>query len=159
VFWRVAFHRDRSSGSFARASPFYIYTDPDRAKTLVDFRIQSLPGARENAEDYGYSGARYGWESDDRGRDSCAAWQYRDHQIHVTADVVYGMVHYARAVNNTDYLKSEASDVLLETSRYWLQRMDVRDGDDHPSLLGVMGPDEYSPVTLKPGSTAVHELV
>lgn len=53
--------------------PFYLYTDPARARTLVDFRVQSLPGAIENARRYGYGGARYAWESDDRGTESCAA--------------------------------------------------------------------------------------
>lgn len=34
--------------------------------------------------------------------------------------------------------------MLVETARYWLDRVDVRHADDHPSLLGVMGPDEYT---------------
>jgi len=127
--------------------PFYAYTDPPRAKTLVDFRVHSLPAARANAASYGYTGAKFAWESDGNGREACALWPYRDHEVHVTADVVYAMAHYAAAAADPGYLAGPASEVILETARYWLQRIDRRPGDDHPSLLGVMGPDEYKPIT------------
>ena len=127
--------------------PFYLYSDPERAKTLVEFRVQSLDGACENARKYGYGGARYAWESDPSGRECCPNWQYADHEIHVTADVVYGLVHYATAVGDKAYLNGPAARVLVETGRYWLQRLDRRTGDDHLSLLGVMGPDEYTPIS------------
>jgi kojibiose phosphorylase len=125
--------------------PFFLYTDPPRARTLVDFRVHSLPGARANAAALGYPGARYAWESDGDGREACALWPYRDHEVHVTADVVYAMAHYARAAE-PEYLRGPAAEVILETARYWMQRIDRRLGDDYPSLLGVMGPDEYTPI-------------
>lgn len=37
--------------------------------------------------------------------------------------------------------------MIVETARYWLDRIDWRKGDDYPSLLGVMGPDEYTPIS------------
>ena len=126
--------------------PFFLYTDPARARTLVDFRVQALPGARDNAKASGYRGARYPWESDDQGHEGCPSWQYRDHEIHVTADVVYGFAHFAHAAD-ANYLKGPAATALVETARYWLDRVDVRTGDNHPSLLGVMGPNEYAPLT------------
>lgn len=127
--------------------PFFVYTDPARARTLVDFRVQSLPGARANAARYGYAGARYAWESDATGLECCPNWQYADHEVHVTADVAYGLVHYARAAADPAYLRGPAAAVLVETARYWLQRLDWRPGDEGPSLLGVMGPDEYTPIS------------
>ena len=126
--------------------PFFLYTAPARARTLVDFRVRSLPAAMANAKSYGYPGARYATESDADGAECCPNWQYRDHEIHVTADVVYAFVHYAKAAQ-ADYLAGAPRNVLLETARYWLARMDRRQGDDYPSLLGVMGPDEYAPIT------------
>ncbi len=127
--------------------PFFTYTMPSRAKDLTDFRIQSLEGARQNAKKYGYPGARYAWESDDKGNECCPCWQYADHEVHVTADVVYGIAHLDRAVPEWKYLEKEAAEVVVETAKYWLSRMNTRDGDDFPSLLGVMGPDEYSPIS------------
>jgi kojibiose phosphorylase len=126
--------------------PFYLYTDPPSARTLVDFRVGSLPGARANAAAAGYRGARFAWESDHEGRERCALWPYRDHEVHVTADVAYAMVHYARAADE-GYLRGPAAEVLVETARYWLDRVSRRPGDDHLSILGVMGPDEYCPLS------------
>ena len=127
--------------------PFYLYTDPPRARTLADFRVNTLAGARDNAGRYGYEGARYAWESDAEGRECCPNWQYADHQVHVTADVVYGLAHHARGSGDDDYLRGPAAEVVVETARYWMQRLDWRSGQDHPSLLGVMGPDEYTPIS------------
>lgn len=127
--------------------PFFLYTDPARGKMLTDFRIRTLAGARRNAAEYGYSGARYPWEGDAQGLDQCPNWQYRDHEVHVTADVVYGLAHTARATNDPAYLTDDAREVLRETARYWLDRVDWRPGEGYPSLLGVMGPDEYTPIS------------
>jgi trehalose/maltose hydrolase-like predicted phosphorylase len=126
--------------------PFYLYTAPECARTLVDYRVNTLAGARKNAHRYGYAGARYAWESDADGNECCPNWQYADHEVHVTADVVYGLAHYARAVDD-DYLRGRAAEVVVATARYWMQRLDWRVGEDHPSLLGVMGPDEYTPIS------------
>lgn len=127
--------------------PFYLYTDPARARTLVDFRVRTLAGAQANARRYGYHGARYAWESDPLGRECCPNWQYADHEVHVTADVVYGLAHYARATGDREYLRGPAAKVIVETARYWLERLDRRRGERHFSLLGVMGPDEYTPIS------------
>ncbi len=143
--------------------PFYLYTDPPRARSLVEFRLNTLDGARRNARRYGYPGARYAWESDPAGDECCPNWQYADHEVHVTADVVYGLAHYltARGLDLGGVPASSPGDaddpwpadapriveLLRETGRYWLARLDRRPGDDHPSLLGVMGPDEYTPIS------------
>jgi kojibiose phosphorylase len=129
--------------------PFFLYTAPEKARTLADFRVQSLPGARSNAQRYGYPGARYAWESDAGGLECCPNWQYADHEVHVTADVVYGLAHYAAAADG-EYLRGPAGVVLVETARYWMERVDWvagPDGTRRPALLGVMGPDEYKPIT------------
>ena len=39
--------------------PFYLYTDPARAKTLVEFRLNTLEGARENVAPVGFPEARF----------------------------------------------------------------------------------------------------
>ncbi|MBK8020631.1 MAG: glycoside hydrolase family 65 protein [Chloroflexi bacterium] len=127
--------------------PFFLYTDPARGKMLTDFRIGTLDGARKNAASFGYGGARYPWEGDSDGIEQCPNWQYRDHEVHVTADVVYGLAHTGQATGDAGYLEREAAGVLRETAAYWLERVDWRPGEDHPSLLGVMGPDEYAPIT------------
>lgn len=128
--------------------PFFIHTDPGRARTLVDFRVAAVEGAIRNAAKAGYPGAKYAWESDPAGDECCPNWQYADHEIHITADVVYGLAHFASATGDEAFLRSgKVRRVLAETARYWMARMDRRPGENHPSILGVMGPDEYTPIS------------
>ncbi|MFP4352663.1 MAG: glycosyl hydrolase family 65 protein [Puniceicoccaceae bacterium] len=123
--------------------PFFLYTDPPAARKLLEFRLRTLDGACANARRFGYPGARFAWESDADGAENCAAWEYRDHEIHVTADIVYALAHYA-ANRPGDPLLEESAGLIVETARFWAARCNTRPGDDHPSLLGVMGPDEYA---------------
>lgn len=125
--------------------PFFIYTQPEQARKLLAYRFHKLPGARENARRYGYAGARYPWESLASGTEQCSNWQYADLEIHVTADIVYGMWHYFAATGDKPFLFEKALPVMVETARYWISRADRKDGKIQ--LLGVMGPDEYLPFT------------
>jgi trehalose/maltose hydrolase-like predicted phosphorylase len=126
--------------------PFFAYTDIERARELAEFRIESLPGAKRNAHRFGYPGARFAWESDASGDECCMVWQYRDHEVHITADVVYALVHQALAA--AEQLSDETKSVILESARYWKGRIDWRAGEQIcPDLLGVMGPDEYAPLS------------
>ncbi len=126
--------------------PYFLYTEPDSARTLVDFRVRNLEAAKQNAISQGYRGAKYPWFTDTSGLERCPLWQYADHQVHVTADIVYAIAHYATAADES-YLKGPAAEVIVETARYWMDRIDHRPGDDHVSILGVMGPDEYMPLS------------
>lgn len=125
--------------------PFYIYTQPEQAKKLVEYRYNTLAGAKKNAEKYGYRGARYPWESCISGEEQCPNWQYADHEIHVTADVIFGLLLYCRITGDERFLEEKGLKMMTETARYWGDRVEVRDGSYH--LTGVMGPDEYLPFT------------
>jgi len=127
--------------------PFYLYTAPEKAKSLVDFRVNNLEEAKKLAAEFGYRGARFPWESDADGRECCSNFQYADHEIHVTGAVAYGVAHYFNAIGGLEQASDEAASLAVETARYWMDRIDYRKGDDAPSILGVMGPDEYAPIT------------
>ncbi|HHV99923.1 MAG TPA: glycoside hydrolase family 65 protein [Clostridiaceae bacterium] len=122
--------------------PFFIYTNPDTAKALAEFRINTLDGAKRNAEKYGYNGAKYPWESSVTGDEQCPNWQYADHEVHINADVVFGLWHYYSATEEEDFLV-KAAPVFVETARYWISRVEFR-SDGSINLNGVMGPDEYT---------------
>jgi len=124
--------------------PFFIYSNPEAAKNLVLYRYNTLKGARQNAANYGYKGARYAWESGLTGVEQCPNWQYADHEVHITADVAYGLWHYYKATNDIRFLIDYGFEVLIETARYWVSRVYKNASGDF-DLSGVMGPDEYSP--------------
>ena len=126
--------------------PFYLYTSPDEARTLCDYRIQSLSGAKRVAKGYGYRGARYAWTADPAGDECCGPWVFRETQIHATADVVYGLAHWARTACDETYVTGPAGETVLEAARYFLDRVDRIPGDETPHYLGVMGADEFTPL-------------
>ncbi|MEK3879474.1 glycoside hydrolase family 65 protein [Paenibacillus sp. FSL M7-0420] len=126
--------------------PFFLHTHPQAARNLLLFRYHTLDGARSNARKYGYRGARYAWESSLGGEEQCANWQYADHEIHITADIVYALYHYVRATGDDEFLEHYGIDILVETARYWCGRVDWNQ-EGTAELLGVMGPDEYLPFT------------
>jgi len=124
--------------------PFYLYTDPERARALVDFRVNALSRARKIAAAQGFRGARYPWESDDRGDECCPNPIYAEQEVHVTGDVVYAMAH-ADAALGGGYLEGPAAAAVVEAARYWVDRIESGAGGESPGLLRVMGPDEYTP--------------
>ncbi len=126
--------------------PFFIHTNPEAARNLIMFRYNTLEGAKKNARAYGYEGARYPWESSITGDEQCPCWQYGDHEVHITADIIYAMMHYVNATKDYDFIYNYGIDMMVETARYWVQRVDWNQ-EGYYELLGVMGPDEYLPMT------------
>jgi alpha,alpha-trehalose phosphorylase len=62
-------------------------------------------------------------------------------QIHVTADVAYGIWRYWEATRDDDFLNGPGAEILFETARFWASR--VERGERHLHIRGVVGPDEY----------------
>ena len=81
------------------------------------------------------------------GKEESAGWQYADHEIHITADVIYALWHYYCQTDDWEFMKQYGIEMLVETARYWVERVDVNPVNQSINLLGVMGPDEYLPFT------------
>jgi len=127
--------------------PFYIYTQPALAKMTGLYRYGTLDGARRSAKAHNYIGARSPWQTDRYGDEVCSLFEYADHEIHITADIVVGLWHYYLNSLDKDYLYNYGLEIILETSRYWTTRVDKLRGRPGWHILGVMGPDEYKPIT------------
>ena len=114
--------------------PYFTYTHPEIARTLLEYRYHNLYGARIKAKENGYEGAMYPWECawvDDgevtplyMGADIVTGeitkvWTgLIEH--HITADIVYAIDNYYRVTNDDDYME-----------RYGYE------------IRNVIGPDEY----------------
>ena len=133
--------------------PFYLHTEPALARNALLYRQHTLPGARERARDAGFEGAAFAWESTVTGEDVTPdkirlKTTGRDipiftgtQQIHVTADVAYGVWRYWDATHDRAFLAGAGAELLFETARYWMTRS-VADGSRY-HIRGVVGPDEY----------------
>lgn len=124
--------------------PFFIYTNHVTARTTPMYRYRTLDAARKLTAEAHYRGARYPWMGDVNGDETCPLFEYAEHQVHVTSDVIIGMWHYVRETDDTDFLYNQGLEMLLETSRYWVERVDRLKGRPGYHILGVMGPDEYT---------------
>jgi len=127
--------------------PFYIYTQPALAKMTGLYRHGILDGARRSAKAMNYIGARYPWQTDRNGDEVCSLFEYADHEIHISADIVVGLWHYYLNTLDKDFLYNYGLEIIIETSRYWTNRATKVKGRPGWHIYGVMGPDEYKPFT------------
>jgi trehalose/maltose hydrolase-like predicted phosphorylase len=133
--------------------PFFIFTWPDAARTLLMYRYHTLDAARAKAADQGYRGALYAWESAASGHEATASTARgpegkvipiftgkRAH--HISADIAYALWQYWRATGDHGFFIHSGAEIVLETARFWASRA-RREPDGHYHIRGVVGPDEY----------------
>ncbi len=136
--------------------PFFLNVDIQAAKSIVEYRIKTLRGALEKAQSYGYQGAFYPWESQENGIEACTDYNvtdvftgrkvrtyFRDKQIHISADVVYGLWLYYERTKDEMILLNGGADVILACARFYQDRSYWNINKKRAEYLDVLGPDEY----------------
>ncbi len=117
---------------------------PERAKTLLAYRISKLDRARAHAKALGHKcGALYPWRT--IAGDECSShYPTGSAQYHINGDIAYALGLYVAATGDENF-RSEAAEMLFETARIWLEigTFDARRGGAF-CIHGVTGPDEYS---------------
>ena len=126
--------------------PFCLLTDPEAARNLLDFRVRTLPAAREHAKKMNASGARYPWMVSLDGSEQCESWDIGCSELHVTADIAYAAGQYLEWTHDTDFLLHGGAEMLVETARFWPGRYSPSP-DGRVNLLFCKGPDEYCGIT------------
>jgi trehalose/maltose hydrolase-like predicted phosphorylase len=133
--------------------PFYIYTWPKAARTLLLYRFRTLEAARAKAAQMGYRGALYAWESADTGEEATPTYvRGPDGQVipirngveeqHISADVAYAVWQYWQATEDLPFLLDAGAEIILETARFWASRAAL-EADGRYHIRNVIGPDEY----------------
>jgi trehalose/maltose hydrolase-like predicted phosphorylase len=133
--------------------PFFLFTAPEVARSMVLHRHRTLDAARGRARALGFRGALYARESagaetaPEEGRGAGGRRVSRPAATcapHVSADVAHAVWTYWRATGDDRFFAEAGVEILVETARFWASRVSVdRDGSGH--ILGVVGPDEYHP--------------
>jgi trehalose/maltose hydrolase-like predicted phosphorylase len=135
--------------------PFFLLTDQKVAISLSEYRIKTLPGALKKASEFGQKGAFYAWESQDSGEEACSLYNvsdaitgkpirtyFADKQIHISADVGWGILNTFEITNDFDLLKNGGLETLLRIAEFYINyAQEGNDGFYH--LNDVIGPDEY----------------
>jgi len=99
--------------------PFLIYTSPRIAKNLLRFRYNMLPQARARAKELGHRGAMFPWRTIS-GEEASAYYAAGTAQYHINADIMYGLRKYVQATGDEAFLRDCGGEMLVETSRLWL---------------------------------------
>ena len=126
--------------------PFFLLTDPAAARSLMQYRVNCLPQAREHARRMNSAGARYPWMASYDGSEQCESWDIGASEVHVTADVVYALDLYARVTGDAAFAR-QAEEVYIEMARFWRSRYTPAPDGTSFNLLFCKGPDEYCGIT------------
>lgn len=134
--------------------PFYLYTLPDAAKNILLYRYKRLDAARQIADENGYKGAMFPWESAGTGKDETPN-RAKDldgkiikihtgsHEHHITADIAFAFYHYYNVTHDEKFFKDYGYEVIIEAARFWASRVRYNKTKRKYEIKNVIGPDEF----------------
>ena len=122
--------------------PYYLFNNPEAAKSLLMYRYNTLPQARDRAKELDCKGACYPI-STINGHESCTLWQHASLQMQPSTAVAYGIYHYVNVTGDTEFLYREGVEMLVEVCRYLVTRGQWSADGKHFGYYAVMGPDEF----------------
>lgn len=127
--------------------PVFIYTNPELAKSLLDYRYNTLNEARNRAKILGhYKGALYPWRTIN-GKEASTYYPLGTAQYHINADISYAFKLYVDVTGDYDYLIDKAAEILCETARVWADVGCFAESRDNKyCICAVTGPDEYNAI-------------
>ena len=131
--------------------PFFIYTQPKVARTLLMYRYNTLDGARQNAISENFRGAKYAWESAADGLETTPKWfpdmkqriYTGEEEIQITSDICYAVIKYITTTDDMEFFLNYGLEIVLETARFWASRFEYNSNEDRYELSKVIGADEF----------------
>lgn len=134
--------------------PFFIYTRPEVAKSLLMYRYNTLEGARRNAATNGFKGAQFPWESADEGIEVTPKWGIDyvgnpvriwtgDEEYHINSDITFGIWEYYRTTGDRAFLINYGLEIFFDTAKFWQTRVEYNKDMDRYEISRVIGPDEF----------------
>lgn len=135
---------------------FFLMTDPEVARKLIKYRIDTLAGAKSKAASYGCKGAFYPWESQEGGFDACSDYNvtdvftgrplrtfFKDKQVHISSAVVYGITKYIEWTNDTSILNEGGFETIIECAKFYQGLLLKKVSGKNYEIHDIIGPDEY----------------
>jgi kojibiose phosphorylase len=133
--------------------PFLTLTQPALARNLLTYRYHTLLGARRKAQEAGYSGAMYAWESATTGDEVTPRWLRAENgdvvriwcgdiEVHINTDIAYAAWHYWLYTGDDEWMRDYGAEIILDTSVFWESRVDWNTQRHCYDIRHVIGPDE-----------------
>ena len=125
--------------------PPLLLLNPPIARSLVNYRVNRLAPARRRAENYGYRGAMFPWESDDTGEEATPPFALTGpFEHHITADVGIACWNFFRVTRDSSWLRQKGYPVLAAVADFWVSRA-TPNADGSYSINNVVGANEFAP--------------
>lgn len=123
--------------------PFFLFTNPELAKNLLEYRYSILENARNRAIEMGHNkGVLFPWRTING--DECSPFfPAGTAQYHINADIAYSIIQYTEATDDFQFLIDKGMEMLIEISRLMFDVGHFR-RDGLFCIDAVTGPDEYT---------------
>jgi alpha,alpha-trehalase len=134
--------------------PFLNLRFPELTRALLLYRYRRLRQARWAAEEAGYRGAMFPWQSGSDGRDETPRMLFNPRsgrwmpdnsrlQRHVGIAVAYNVWLYYQVTDDIEFMSFYGAELILEIARFFASLAEYSHTRDRYEIRGVMGPDEY----------------
>lgn len=124
--------------------PVLVVNQPQRAKSLLEYRYNILDSARKRSLELGHTkGAAYPWRTIS-GIECSGYFPASTAQYHINADIAYAFYMYYQYTNDILFMVEKGLEVIFETARIWIQIGNFFNGEFH--IHEVTGPDEYTAI-------------
>ncbi len=138
---------------------------PDITRALLQYRYRRLPRACRAAEEAGYAGAMFPWQSGSNGREQAQTlhlnpasgrWVPDSSQLerHINLAIAYNIWQYYQVTGDKEFIFFYGAEILIKIARFWAEKARYNSSMDRYEILKVMGPDEFHdsyPDSSEPG--------
>jgi len=134
---------------------------PELTRSLLMYRYRRLPEARCNAEEQGYIGAMFPWQSGSNGREESQKIHLNPKsgnwipdnsrlQMHVNAGIAFNVWRYFQNTEDWEFLYFYGAEMMLDIHKFWASKVTWNEERQRYEIRGIVGPDEYH--TAYPGA-------
>lgn len=137
--------------------PYFQYTDSEKAKNLLEYRVNRIEQAKKNAKRKGYKGLMFPWESAVSGEEETPLFASMDiitgkaahvwagiKEHHVTADIAYAIWYYYLATGDDRFMRKGGKTIIVGSALFWSSRSAFNKEKNRYEILDIIGPDEYT---------------
>ena len=133
--------------------PSINFLHPDLSDSLLQYRVDRIPGAMQKALSYSppFAGTMFPWESALTGVETCPSWAATGlREIHISGDIGFAVWQFWRATqdNSNAWLNTTGWPLLSGIATFWMSKLAI-DNPSAPSgsplnINNVIPPDEYA---------------
>lgn len=123
--------------------PFFLFTHPEIAKSLLLFRYNTLTAAKRRARELSHpKGALFPWRTIS-GPECGQYYPLSTASYHINPDIAYAVMLYYLVTDDLDFLADYGAEIIFETARVMFDVGNFR-ADGQFVINVVTGPEEHS---------------